>query len=154
MTTHVEVKQIWPPMRTPRSILRGTNTVPLIQLAGCTVQSHQQVSLKATDSVVGHQSISSFSSTERIWGSWEKLCLKWYLCVPAFFTVLSWLGLHNKKKQQEHGHESSGTTLITSLIYVNYHFFLCLFSQHTILWLFIATVAAPHKTTLCVITYS
>lgn len=149
MTTHVEVKQIWPPMRTPRSILRGTNTVPLIQLAGCTVQSHQQVSLKATDSVVGHQSISSFSSTERIWGSWEKLCLKWYLCVPAFFTVLSWLGLHNKKKQQEHGHESSGTTLITSLIYVNYHFFLCLFSQHTILWLFIATVAAPHKTTLC-----
>lgn len=64
------------------------------------------------------------------------------------------LGYTIKKKQQEHGHESSGTTLITSLIYVNYHFFLCLFSQHTILWLFIATVAAPHKTTLCVITYS
>lgn len=103
MTTHVEVKQIWPPMRTPRSILRGTNTVPLIQLAGCTVQSHQQVSLKATDSVVGHQSISSFSSTERIWGSWEKLCLKWYLCVPAFFTVLSWLGLHNKKNSKNTG---------------------------------------------------
>lgn len=45
---------------------RRTYTVPLIQPAGCPAQAHQQVSLKATDSVVGHQSISSFSSTERI----------------------------------------------------------------------------------------
>ena len=77
---------------------RRTYTVPLIQLAGCCAKSHQQVSLKATDSVVGHQSISSFSPTERIWGSWEKQCLKWYLCATAFFTVLSWLELHNKNK--------------------------------------------------------
>lgn len=45
---------------------RCTYTVPLIQPAGCPAQAHQQVSLKATDSVVGHQSTSSFSSTERI----------------------------------------------------------------------------------------
>lgn len=45
---------------------RHTHTVPLIQPAACPAQSHQQVSLKATDSAVGHQSISSLSSPERI----------------------------------------------------------------------------------------
>lgn len=45
---------------------RCTYTVPPIQPAGCPAQAHQQVSLKATDSVVGHQSISSFSSPEMI----------------------------------------------------------------------------------------
>lgn len=74
---------------------RCTYTVPLIQPAGRPAQAHQQVSLMATDSAVGHQSISSFSSPERIWGSWETLFLKWYLCATAFFTVLSWLELHN-----------------------------------------------------------
>lgn len=44
---------------------RRIYTVPLIQPAGCPTQPHQQVSFKNTDSVVGHQSISSFSSTER-----------------------------------------------------------------------------------------
>lgn len=98
---------------------RRTYTVPLIQPAGCPAQAHQQISLKATDSVVGHQSISSFSFTERIWGSWETPCLKWYLCATAFFTMLSWLELHNKKKQ-EHGNQASATTLIMSHIYVNH----------------------------------
>lgn len=74
---------------------RCTYTVPLIQPTGRPAQAHQQVSLKATDSAVGHQSISSFSSPERIWGSWETLFLKWYLCATAFFTLLSWLELHN-----------------------------------------------------------
>lgn len=120
---------------------RHTYTVPLIQPAGCPAQAHQQVSLKATDSVVGHQSISSFSSTERIWGSWETPCLKWYLCATAFFTVLSWLELHNKKKQ-EHGHKASATTPIMSHIHANYHCYLCLISECTILWLFIATVSS------------
>lgn len=37
---------------------RRTDTVPVIQRSGCPAQSHQRVPLKATDSAVGHQSMS------------------------------------------------------------------------------------------------
>lgn len=72
---------------------RHMHTVPLIQRDGCPTQSHQRVCLKAADSVVGHQSISPFTSTEGIVFEVISLCH----CI-LYQVVMTWVTQYEKHK--------------------------------------------------------
>lgn len=109
--------------------LRGTCAQWLtFTLAGRRAQVRQLLPLKATDSAVGHQSKSSFSSPPMIQGCRETPCLNWYLCAAAFFSALSWLEFHNAvwktaKKEKSNGGQKHKS--YCSLCCVDRLFLLC-----------------------------